>query len=72
MPVFVANIWKHHRTESEIRVYIGSACRGYPQSPLANPYKASEHGKGNTLWLTDSRRQRLDTRSGRSRLIWVG
>lgn len=44
MPVQVANIWKHHRSPDEVRVYIGRACRGYPQSPLANPYRSSELG----------------------------
>ena len=51
MPARVASIWKHHRSEGEVRVYIGRACRGYPQSPLANPHKVADHGRGNTLGL---------------------
>ena len=59
MPVRVANIWKHHRSEGEIRVYVGRACRGYPQSPLGNPYRASEGGRDQALtqyraWLTEA------------------
>jgi hypothetical protein len=44
VPVRVANIWKHHRSDTETRVYIGRACRGYPRSPLANPFRKSEVG----------------------------
>lgn len=59
MSVQVANIWKHHRSEGEIRVYIGRACRGYPQSPLANPYRASKGGRELAItqyrtWLQDA------------------
>lgn len=58
MPVRVANIWKHLRTETETRVYIGRACRGYAQSPLANPWKVEEK-RGETLaryrdWLREA------------------
>lgn len=57
MPVRVANIWKHLRSTTETRVYIGRACRGYLQSPLANPWKV-EQDRGETLdryrdWLRE-------------------
>jgi hypothetical protein len=42
MPIRVANIWKHLRSPGETRVYIGRACRGYAQSPLANPWKIGQ------------------------------
>lgn len=31
-------------------MYVGRACRGYPQSPLGNPYRSSpEHPKGEAI-----------------------
>lgn len=49
MSVRVANIWKHHRTDGEERVYIGRACRDYPGSPLGNPWRVEPGNRGGTL-----------------------
>jgi len=63
MPVQVANIWKHHRTEDEVRVYIGRACRGYSRSALANPFRRDDEGSKEQAilryreWLRDQLRE---------------
>jgi len=55
----VVNIWTYHREEGVERVYVGRACRGYPQSPLANPWRAPEKEREQTLaryrvWLREA------------------
>ena len=50
MPVRVANIRKHRRSDGEVRVYVGRHTCGYKASPLGNPIKLGAGAtKGETL-----------------------
>lgn len=33
----IASVWHHRRSDDEVRVYTGRACRGYKESPLGKP-----------------------------------
>jgi len=35
--VKIGSVWRHHRTDDEVRIYIGRDCRGYVGSPLGKP-----------------------------------
>ena len=47
----VASVWRHHRREGEERVYVGRTCRGYPGSPLGNPYRGGDALSNYETWL---------------------
>jgi|APSaa5957512622_1039677.scaffolds.fasta_scaffold26825_2 hypothetical protein len=35
--VRIGSVWRHHRSDDEVRVYTGRKCRGYKASPLGKP-----------------------------------
>ena len=64
MPIRVANIRKHIRTEGEVRVYVGRAAKDYDASPLANPFRVQDGGRDVALtryrnWLQKALSERL-------------
>ena len=55
--VKIASVWRHHRSDDEVRVYTGRKCRGYEDSPLGKP-ASFKGGREHVLeqyrsWLKD-------------------